>query len=479
MPVYKESKESYITAQFDILSEAIRQTKLGLAPEDMNALISALPRTFEEALSAYSISHNNEGYTVVYNNKAASKINTLYSRLTLPLFKSLSPSDVAPVPPEGLVAGSPLQKSLGITMTPNVSITPTGMTTKEKASGQVAVRGKSTEELEGLWNVYYTAIKDILDPTINQASWGLLTPTRLGKPDEPSSSYGVLYYTPAVPAGSKAENGGLIKKLFDTPGEFTPVREAVLNKVASLKPRFLAVKTEGEVKALLQEIVATFGKAKQVRFFASPATQTCPEEKKSTLAALIDPSIAITPALKSTFKNKTFPQKTLNSNPFTDLITSAVVLNNMNESIVYKDKIVLFEAEDTESYRLVASYVAINVQIRARILLALANLMELLENMLVVLRVIITKLKTVLTHIFSEDVAGRADKFFKDISKILAGAVPKVGESSLEDLDTYLDSELKDINDRFSQSEIKSKKVSALREPIPYTGELYGSMPKA
>ncbi|MCI4435956.1 MAG: hypothetical protein JHC33_03995 [Ignisphaera sp.] len=488
LSVYKETEikpdsfvESYIKAQFDMLTEA-RELKVGLAPEDVRHIISNLPKTLEETLAGYDISQNSSGYVVTYNNQAAKDVNRLYKPLSehITLFKELSPSDLNPVPPEGLVAGSPLQKSLSMNIVPRASVKAIGMTTKEKASGQVAVRGKNHDELEKLWDVYYTAIKDIIEPTINVSSWGLLTPTRLGKPDEPSSSYGVLCYTPEVPAGSKADNGGTIKALFNNKGEFSPVRDAVLNKVASLKESFLAVKTEEEVKTLLQQIVATFGKAKQVRFFASPATQTCPAEKKSTLAALIDPSIAITPALKTVFKNKVYSGQHKLSNPFTDLISSAIVLNNMTESvsIVYRDKTVLFEANEPTSYELIACYVAINTQIRARILLATASLMDIVENALIILREIITELKTVLTHLFAEDVVGRADKFFKDVANVLVSTIPKAGIESPEDLTAHIAFGLSAINKRFQESEEKAKKVSSLKKKTPWTGELYGSKPK-
>lgn len=486
LPVYKDAEikmESYIKAQFDILAEA-RELKVGLTPEDANQLIAALPKTLEEALRSYSISKSKTtGYTVTYNNQAAKDVNRLYKPLVthLPMFKELSPSDVSPVPSDGLVAGSSLQKSLGINLVPRVAVKATGMTAFEKSQGQVGVRGKNYAELEALWNVYYTAIKDIIDPSINQASWGLLTPTRLGKPDEPSASYGVLFNTPEVPAGSKSDDGRLIKALFNNKGDFTPVRDRVLQKVASLKDRFIAVKTEEEVKALLQEIVVALGPAKQVRFFASPTTQTCPENKKSTLAALIDPSIAITQALKKTFKTHAYPQKQLVSNPFTDLVSSAVVLNNAtNESIIY-NKLALFEAEEqeTEAFELIVCYAAINTQIRARILLAVASLMDILENALVILREIITSLKTVLTHLFSEDVIGRADKFFKDVSDVLVSTIPKAGIESPEDLTAHIAFGLRAINKRFEESEASAKKVSSLKEKTPWTGELYGSKPKA
>ena len=481
MPVYKEAEiklESYIKAQFDNLNEAVKETKTGMTPEDINQIIEKLPKTLEEALAAYTISRaKGTGYSIIeYKNQAVKDVNRLYKILLkhFPMFNEMSPNELTPVPPDGLVAGSKLQSSLGITVVPNVEVAATGITAQERSKGQIAVRGKDEETLEALWHVYYTAIKDIIDPTLNVSSWGLLTPTRLGK----LAIYGVLFNTVEVPVGSTSDNGNRIKALFRSKSEFSTVRDRVLHTVAALKDKFLSVKTESEVVNLLQEILASFGQAQQIKFFSSPATQTCPENKKSTLAQLIDPSIAITPALRTVFRTHTYSEQHKISNPFTDLISSAIVLNNKttNEAIINSNKLVLLEAEEN-TYELIACYAAVNTQIRARILLAVASLMDLLENILIVLREIITSLKTVLTHLFAEDVAGgRADKFFKDVSDVLVSVVPKAGVASPEDLKSDIVGKLQVINDRFAPSEVKAKKVSALREPTPWSGKLYGAI---
>ena len=163
-----------------------------------------------------------------------------------------------------------------------------------------------------------------------------------------------------------------------------------------------------------------FGNAELLKLFGSYNTILGTEEAKNCrLCDLLDPSFAITLKLKRVDETGTFIKG--GTNPFVDLVSNILVINKQqktNEAIVF-NKLPIFEDIEPVSYELPICYVAINIQIRAYILLELVKFADILESLLVILRMIVIGLHGVLIEKLSGDNYGEIRKLFTYISHIL------------------------------------------------------------
>ena len=466
----KQENKSYIKTA--LLEMANFFSNVGLTSVEAEELIAALPKTLQETKASTSVfaSRSEEGFKIVKASKEIKRINDTYNAISskAPVFSHLSPSEFGIIPPEGLSEDSYLQKFLGINIIPTVTPGIVGIVGPQ-ATKLTRVK---TADLELLWDVYRTAIKEILDPGINIASWGLLIPTLLSdRPSDPEASYGILYSTPEVPPGTTVGEK-TIKPLFLAPGEFTPFRTSILAAVDSRKQRFLAAKTLTEIKQVLKEILDVFGKKKQLRYFKSPGTQTIDDRKKCPLYKLVDPARAIGEYLINIEKNHAFPVGGggTTTNPLEDLVANIIVTNNKatNASVIYDSSLSLFEAEEptqeeSKAYELALCYVIINTHIRARLLLNLTRIIELLQDILVLLREVILQLETVLTEKLSEDNIGAIEDFFSDLAKIIISVLSEREDTSFSGIKGKIAKLVKPINEPFIPSELARKQTSALK----------------
>ena len=199
--------------------EAKRAGGYGVLPVDIEELIEELPKTREEAIKTYTVSHNQMGYSLLdISNKAASKINSAYKKLQtiMPILKVLSPSETEVIPEALLHSDSALQKALGINIVPETSIgsSLSNLTPSEIQDGHKAVRLNTGDydSLSKLFDVYLKTITDILHPRINLPAWGLykIIPATTRKPYFRIAKKIAAFPSLYVPVGSKVseEEGG-------------------------------------------------------------------------------------------------------------------------------------------------------------------------------------------------------------------------------------------------------------------------------
>ena len=412
----------------------------GITTKDIQNLIYKLPNSLEKAENSYQIGHNDTGYSILSQDPASIKVNKIYDTLknSINSFNNISQSELSEVPSEALISTSEIQKALDINIEPK-TIVSAGLTPKEIKIGQKAVRSGN---LDQLWDSYVKDITDILCPTINIESWGLLKPTPLTATGDASAKMGMAFPTKDIPLGSKAKVGYGEKEitfLFASEGEYTAVASNILHAIESKKERFLQSKTLIEIIQVLSEILSSFGTVQGLKFFSSPDTQTCDPAKKCPLYKLLDPKYAITKPLQEVDILKTFAlNKKFRVNSFLDLASNIIVVNNkpIQENILNKISKLLFEDKDN-SYTRIACNIAINTQIRARILLALINLMSLVENILRLLHELVHGLVSILHELLGEGNNGPAEKLFKDLAKILVYIIStNPSGDELEDLFT-------------------------------------------
>ena len=448
-----------------------------ITPGLVQEWIAALPKTLEEARSAFSVSQSisksEMGFTLLNASKEAKKVNDIYNKVCsgAPLFQAMSPNEFSPIPPEGLVDGSYLQTQLGINIVPEIAPGIVGITSGQASQGQTRVK---TDNLEQVWDIYFTAIKEILEPS-NITSWGLLTPTLMSdEPNDPQASYGVLYITPKyLPPNDKVGNK-TIKPLFK-PGQesdFTPLRANILSAISERKDKFLSATNLDQIKQLLTEIMAAFGAKKQLRFFSSPDTQSIDIRKKCPLYKLVDPTKAFGASLKRIEKTYAFPSGGgTTTNPFEDLVANILVTNNKStaEAIIYNKVYSLFEAEEptkesTTKFELAICNAAINTHIRARILLHLARMVELIQDCFILLRETVVALKTVVTEKLAEDNIGASEKLFSDLAEIIANILPEREKSSLDGIRAKIATGVLKINAPQEKAESARQATSKLKD---------------
>lgn len=435
--------------------------------EDVRDLIEGLPKTESEAIASFDITSGSP-YTVVYKNEDAKTINSIYNSLTsLPVFMRLSPSVATSVPPEGLVPASELQSFLGVSIIPTTkkAVAETGMSNRDVDRGVVALRS-SDKEL--VWAAYMKALKEILTPTtIN--NWGLLQPTVLSPkgPSDIDAAVGIVYPTELLPVGSTVKLGRTRKlaHIFNTPGEYTAVASRLLLTVESRKASFFACKSLDEIKGILASIISTVFKSPQeykLLYFSSPETQTCLPAKRSSLYKLLDPKGVSATVLTKVDKTKQFStEPSPTNNAFVDLASTLIVENNkagsVQEGTTLGSHILKLLSEDTaeqpvgKDYTKVACDVAINTQVRARILLALVNLMDVIEALLVILRKITSQLRLVLVGMLGENDLGPARKLFSKLAEVLIHVLRENPSSS--QLEEMIKATIEPLNTRYKESE--------------------------
>ena len=469
--ITKNENKSYIKGLIEAAS-GVSTTSTEITPAIVEGWIAKLPKTLEEAKSAFSAENAGVAglsFTLLNASKEAKKINDIYNKVSsdISLFLTLSPNEFSSIPPEGLAGDSYLQKQLSISIVPEVAPGIAGITVYQANKGQTRVK---ITDLEVVWNSYYTAIKEILDP-LNTASWGLLTPTLMSeKPNDPEASYGILYPTAEYPVGTKIGTK-TVKPLFASKDQFTQIRNNILLAVATSKNRFLAATALAEVKQILTDIMAAFGSKKQLRFFSSPLTQTIDERKKCPLYKLVDPSRSIGAFLVNIEKTRTFPSGGgTTSNPFEDLVANILIANakGTNETIIYSKRLSLFEAEESgnetsKKFELAVCHAAINTHIRARILLHLARIIEILQDSLIFLREAVLALEAVLTERLSEDNVGATEKLFSDIAKVVTNVISERESTSLQKIKEKIAASVSVINKDFKKSELARKTTSRLK----------------
>ena len=454
----KITEQSIIKKILSDLTEAKRVGGYGLVPAEVEELIEDLPKTREEALKAYTISHGSSGYAVDISNSSAKKINSIYNKLkkSFPIFESLSPSELSIIPERELTAGSELQKSLGLNIVPERAVISSMVSPQEASTGVKAVRlaSNGAGSLSSLFDIYLKTITDILHPSINLPSWGLyqVIPGTTRKADFAVAKKLAAFPTTALPIGSKVD-GRLVQFLFRSEADFNQVRDAIITAVRARKERFLSAINLTQIIELLSEISRSFNGVEELKLFSSPATVSGTEDAKNCrLLNLLDPKFAITDKLIKTDKTKAFVKG--GSNPFVDLVSNILVLNskNTNEAII-NNPAVFEEAveQKQESYELPTCYVAINIQIRAKLLLALVKLTDILEALLIVLRKIVIKLHGVLIAKLAGDNYGEIRSLFKYISRVLVAASQTDG--SEEAIDNIIDEMVNPVNNRFNQSQ--------------------------
>lgn len=443
-----------------------------ITPGLVQEWIAALPKTLEEAKSAFSVSQSisksEMGFMLLNASKEAKKVNDIYNKVCsgAPLFQAMSPNEFSPIPPEGLVDGSYLQTQLGINIVPEIAPGIVGITAGQASQGQTKVK---TDNLEQVWDIYFTAIKEILEPS-NITSWGLLTPTILSY-DDPTATVGILYPTSEYPLGSKVGTK-TIKPLFDTKDQFTPLRANILSAISERKDKFLSATNLKQIEQLLIEISATFASKKALRFFSSPLTQAIDDRKKGPLYKLLDPKKAFSIYLKNIDQTHAFPLRGgTTTNPFEDLVANILVTNNKStaEAIIYNKVYSLFEAEEptkesTTRLELAICNAAINTHIRARILLHLARMVELIQGCFILLRETVVALKTVVTEKLAEDNIGASEKLFSDLAEIIANILPEREKSSLDGIRAKIATGVLKINAPQEKAESARQATSKLKD---------------
>lgn len=486
----RENKSAIIRELASLLQEAKRgdtQGAFGLFPVDIEELIEELPKTREDAIKAFSISQGGGGYSVKYNNIAAKKVNAIYGKLAakFPVLSRVSPSVTSQIPSEGLTAESTLQRDLGLTIVPKSSATATtvsGLTPEEVrrrlSSTRLDVNLQSTvkqQKLNELFDIYLKTITEILKPSVNLANWGLYKPipatAASGKRDLANAKIIAAFPSAAVPEGTKVD-GKLVSFLFPSEAAFNPVRDAIITAVASSRSKFLQVTDLRQVdRQLLPDIIAAFGpppppfKTHPLSFFGSYDTVTGTKEAKSCkLFNLVDPKLAITGKLELTNQDHKFVKGSVN--PFVDLVSNLLVLNNSSTTeAIINNKLTLL-TEDVETFELPICYAAINTQIRAKLLLALVRLFDSLEDILIIIRRYVTDLHTVLASKLSGDNVGEIASLFKYIaSSALSTAIanPQTEEEVAADIKAKTDP----VNNRFSREEATRAALVAGEEDIP------------
>lgn len=118
-------------------------------------------------------------------------------------------------------------------------------------------------------------------------------------------------------------------------------------------------------------------------------------------------------------------------------------------------------------------YVAINIQIRARILLALIKFVDVLEAILILLRRIVIGLHGIIIAMLSEDSYGEIKKLFNSISKALAGIVSSGADE--ETISKMINDYIKTVNAFYRESQkITDEFIQNETAPVSLDDTTYG-----
>ncbi len=464
-----------------------------LTVADIDDMISELPVTVEEAKKTLNITFGSvTGGASLKGNTATNAVNDIYKKLqkSLPLLSTtVSPTPLEPIPGKLIMMPNDFQKSLGTSayLSDTTGIRKTSLdvvpkTTDVSRSARAEISKAS--DLQILWNNYINAIKAILFPTTNIDQWGLNQPTQLAFKPDPDASYFVAFPTDKYPTtkmeilsptGKKKRLGGF---LFSSVVEYNTFRDRVLAETLAQKDSILSATSLGQIVESLNNILLVLGDKKRLEFFSSKDTQPLIKDSTMKLCQLIDPKYAITSTLVKIDETHQFPlTRGANSNSFIDLVSNILILNNKttNESILFSTAINIFEdnKNPTELSDNYYCYAIINTHIRANVIKTLINLTEAIENLLILLRKIVTKVPNILAETLAQDNYGKTSELYN----WLASVIIKIVSSSSEDfnnLDDLISSEIDPILTRFKNAEARKATSLAVLKPTNKAKKIYG-----
>jgi len=402
------------------------QDKDNLSATKVRRMMTNLPKTIEEAKEIFSVSKDIRGVDksrISTDDPIAQQILDWFTeiRVLVPRFsKEISPEIDSPVSPDTLSINSAISKKYGLDLT---FAETQGARRKSPVFNWNDPLPVLREKLDAAFDDYYDVIKDILLPT-DTSNWGLLKPTPINiKRRNPNALETWIVYpdykngkTHTFEVGRKNKTT-VDGNIYSSPEEYKEtVADPLLNKLKSLKPKFLSAKTLPEIQNILTELISVIPPKEGALFasnplpilaFKSPDTvqyaSDANKTKESILADLIHPEYATdnktlqdidTDNPVASVTKASAGQKAVNA--FITLARAALVINNLStqniqDSIVYNYLQALSEADETSApggsrwttkSNTLLQYSTVNIHLRAQLIVAVAQLFTVICNVL-------------------------------------------------------------------------------------------------